>query len=72
MTSDPLTNFFRILTGGAGEKFTFYFFLLFSTEKVKNGIHRYKLRRSFTFLLFWVGVAFFFVDPEGPKSGFLR
>ena len=70
MSSHRSQFFFRILKGGAGEKFTFLLFLLFSTEKVKNGIHRYKLRRSFTFLLFLVGVAFFFVEPEGPKPDF--
>ena len=65
MSSHRSQIVFRILKGGAGEKITFLnTFLLFSTEKVKNGIHRYKLRRSFTFLLFLVGVAFFFVEPD--------
>ena len=54
ITSDvsPGISFFRILKGGAGEKFTFFTFLLFMIEKVKKWKPSFKYAAIFYFFYF--------------------
>ena len=81
----PRIPFFRILKGGAGEKFTFLLFFTFYDRKSKNWKSSFKYAAIFYFFLLFllfkkvfdlnqhsVGVAFFFVDPEASNPDFFN
>ena len=67
MTSDPLTKCFRILKGGAGEKFTFLLFFTFFDRNSKKRNSSLQTEAIFYFFTFLVGVAFFFVEPDSTE-----
>ena len=67
MTSDPLTKCFRILKGGAGEKFTFLLFLTFFDRKSKKRNSSLQTEAIFYFFTFLGRCCVFFCRPRRPK-----